>query len=121
METLTNKEQLIMKCIWDSKEPPTLYDVNGALKSKYDTEYTRSTTRTYLTHLEKKGYITLERKGTFSYIIPLITEQEFCRQQMEHMKNFWFDGSTKDMVASLAEVIRNEEGKIEDLIDEFDD
>lgn len=121
METLTNKEQLIMKCIWDFKEAPTVYDINDLLKEKYHMEYTRSTTRTYLTKLEKKGYLRLKRKGMFSYIFPVMSAEEYCQKQMEHMKNFWFDGSAKEMSASLTELLNNEEKKIEGMINEFDD
>lgn len=47
METLTKKEQIIMKCIWGFEKVPTVYDVNNVLKEKYHQEYTRSTTTSY--------------------------------------------------------------------------
>lgn len=121
METLTKIEQFIMKCIWEFEKPPTVYDINNVLKEKYHLEYTRSTTRTYLTKLEKKGYIELKRDGMFSYIFPVMSEQEYCKNQMKYMKDFWFGGSAKEMSASLTELIEDEERRIEGLIDEFDD
>lgn len=74
-----------------------------------------------MTKLEKKGCIELKRDGMFSYIFPVMSEQEYCNKQMEYMKNFWFDGSVKKMSASLTEFIKGEEQEIGDLIDEFDD
>lgn len=106
---LTNLEILIMKSVWSKKELMTAYDIIEDLKLTYHKDYSRSTIRTYLTSLTKKGFIQLERHGKFSYIYPLVTREAYQKQQMQRMKELWFDGNMKNLASALTKTITEEE------------
>ena len=48
-------------------------------------------------------------KGNYSYITAKITEEMYREEQMELMKDFWHDGSVKELVQTLTHTISKEE------------
>ncbi len=125
LETLAGVEALIMKSIWTLEKegkPITVYDIIEYLKEHYEKEYHRNTVRTYLTKLEKKGFVSMEWEGRYSYIILQIDEKTYQKYQIEKMQEFWFEGSWKEFVCTLTESISGEESeKIRGMIDDLDD
>ena len=60
-------------------------------------------------------------KGNYSYITAKITEEMYREEQMELMKDFWHDGSMKELVQTLTHTISKEEKEeLKDLINDFD-
>ena len=56
-------EILIMKSIWKLGDGITVYEIIDYLDQVYDRKYTRSTVKTYITKLKKKGFVdTSERQ-----------------------------------------------------------
>lgn len=98
---LTGRETLIMKCIWSAGKEISLQEVQKDLKEMYDWDAKRSTVRTFLTSIEGKGFITIERRGRYSYIKPLINEEKYKRDQAEKMVDFWYEGSTEGLIKTL--------------------
>ena len=81
-----------------------------------------STVKTYITKLKKKGFVDTQVKGNYSYITAKITEEMYREEQMELMKDFWHDGSMKELVQTLTHTISKEEKEeLKDLINDFDD
>ena len=92
------------------------------LDQVYDRKYTRSTVKTYITKLKKKGFVDTQVKGNYSYITAKITEEMYREEQMELMKDFWHDGSMKELVQTLTHTISKEEKEeLKDLINDLDD
>ena len=61
-------------------------------------------------------------KGNYSYITAKITEKMYREEQMELMKDFWHDGSMKELVQTLTHTISKEEKEeLKDLINDLDD
>ena len=57
-----------------------------------------------------------------SYITAKITEKMYREEQMELMKDFWHDGSVKELVQTLTHTISKEEKEeLKDLINDLDD
>lgn len=119
-KNLTNREILIMKCIWNEKEDLTLPEIINMLKDRYQWTANRSTVRTFLTDMEKKGYVKFERRGRFAYIVPLIEEGLYKKEQTENMVDLWFDGSKKSFFKTLAKNISTEEANyLRSVLDEL--
>lgn len=117
-DILYGVETIIMKSIWKlekTEKAITVYDIIRSLKEDYEKEYSRATVRTYLTKLEKKGFIHMEWKGRYSYVISLIEEKAYQKKQLENIKEFWFDDSLSDMVCAFTETIS--QGQVEELKD----
>ena len=76
----------------------------------------------YITKLKKKGFVDTQVKGNYSYITAKITEEMYREEQMELMKDFWHDGSMKELVQTLTHTISKEEKEeLKDLINDLDD
>ncbi len=119
---LSEVEILIMKSIWKLRDGITVYEIIDYLDQVYDRKYTRSTVKTYITKLKKKGFVDTQVKGNYSYITAKITEEMYREEQMELMKDFWHDGSVKELVQTLTHTISKEEKEeLKDLIDDLDD
>ena len=129
---LSEVEILIMKSIWKLGDGITVYEIIDYLDQVYDRKYTRSTVKTYITKLKnkrkeeemlkKKGFVDTQVKGNYSYITAKITEEMYREEQMELMKDFWHDGSMKELVQTLTHTISKEEKEeLKDLINDLDD
>ena len=87
LKELTSAEQVVMKCIWDYGKDMPLQQLIENLKQDYGKDYKRTTIRTFVLHLEEKGYVTTYQIGKYSYINYLIEEQDYKEQELEKTKN----------------------------------
>lgn len=121
LKELSEVEILIMKSIWKLGDDITAYDIIEYLKDHYDRDYARSTVKTYIAKLKDKGFLNIEVRGNYSYITAIISEEEYREEQMRKMKDFWHDGSVKEMFQTLTKTITPEEKEeLQDLIDDLD-
>ena len=121
LKELSEVEILIMKSIWKLGDDITTYDIIEYLKEHYDRNYARSTVKTYVTKLKGKGFLSTEVRGNYSYITAIISEEDYREEQMRKMKDFWHDGSVKEMFQTLTKTITPEEKEeLQDLIDDLD-
>lgn len=119
---LTSIETLIMKCIWEFKGEMPLQTLKDELLKRFNKDYQRTTIRTYLTSLQHKGYLSVERKGKYSYAKWLIGEEEYRTRQAEKLLDFWFDGSSEKFVKALSYKISNEEqNRLKALLNDLED
>ena len=100
---LTSREIWIMKCIWINPGGMTLQDLQQELKERFDWEIKRSTIHAYLTTIEGKGYIEIEKKGRNLIMKPFISEEEHKKEQAERMVDFWYDGSKQGLIKTLVD------------------
>ena len=123
LKELTSAEQVVMKCIWDYGKDMPLQQLIENLKQDYGKDYKRITIRTFVLHLEEKGYVTTYQIGKYSYINYLIEEQDYKEQELEKTKNFWYKESGFDLVKTLYKGKLNEGKlkKLKKLLEEIDD
>lgn len=120
---LTSREIWIMKCIWANPGGMTLQDLQKELKEIFDWEIKRFTIHTYLTTIEGKGYIEVEKKGRNLIMKPSISEEEHKKEQAERMISFWYDGSRQGLIKTLVgDNISQESGRhLMDVLDELEE
>ncbi len=92
LKELTSAEQVVMKCIWDYGKDMPLQQLIENLKQDYGKDYKRTTIRTFVLHLEEKGYVTTYQIGKYSYINYLIESRiiknrNWKRQRISGTKN----------------------------------
>lgn len=123
LKDLTSAEQVVMKCIWDYGKEMPLQSLIENLKEDYGKDYKRTTIRTFVLHLEQKGYVTTYQIGKYSYINYLIEEQAYKEQQLEQTKKFWFKDSGFDLVKTLykGKLNENKMEKLKNLLEEIED
>lgn len=121
LKELSEVEILIMKSIWKLGDDITAYDIIEYLKEHYDRDYARSTVKTYISKLKDKGFLNTKVRGNYSYITAIVSEEEYREEEMRKMKDFWHDGSVKEMFQTLTKTITAEEKEeLQDLIDDLD-
>ncbi len=102
----------IMKAIWRAEEPIGSAAIGEAVKGK---GWKRTTIATFLAHLAEKGAIGAERRGKAWYYTPILTEKEYRRMQVKKLVKNVFNGSARDLVASLFEEKALSDDDVEEL------
>lgn len=116
--TIGEAELEIMKVIWRAKEPIGSAEIGKAVESH---GWKRTTVATFLARLVEKGAIAAERRGKALYYTPLITAKEYKKSQVKSLISNVFDGSARELVASLFEEKALSDNDIEELKAIFDD
>ena len=93
---LTECELTIMKIIWDADEPITNREILKALKEKYGLDYKRTSVYTFLEKLREKGFVEVYDRGLLFYT-PIVSETDFRKKCLKEEKEFWANGSLKDL------------------------
>lgn len=76
MQKMTQHEFMIMKCIWNEKEPQSVRMLQQQIREQHQIEYRATTVYTYLNKLKAKGYVISEKRGA-SYFTPKISIAEY--------------------------------------------
>lgn len=118
---LSEVEMMIMHTVWKLGDNHTVYQVIQALSEDYGKQYSPSTVKTYLSKLKKKGFIKTYVKGNYSYIVSLMDKEEYQTEQMQKMKDFWYEGSAASLFSTLTKTITKEEvEELKGLLDDLD-
>lgn len=121
MLILTPAESLIMQCLWESGEDLTVYEITERLRDVYGKEYTNNAIATFMTVLRKKGVVSRYKKHHSHQYHPEITMDEYAKAQLGSIKDQWYHGSTKKLMASLVEISDITEDDVEELRGLLDD
>lgn len=97
---ITEAELEIMNVLWAAKEPMTAQQVSDVLKSK---EWKYSTIATLFSRMVDKGTVTYEKRGRFFYYTPAVDEKEYKVSETKNFIRNLYNGSVKNLVASLFE------------------
>ncbi len=74
---LSPKELELLECLWSVKKGKSAPKITKMLCEKTGQDYAESTVRTFLTRIEKKGYITKEKDGQNYYYSPTVSERDY--------------------------------------------
>lgn len=106
---ISEAELVIMKALWKSDGPLTSYDISDRLQGK---EWKYTTVSTLLSRLVEKGAVTYEKKGKTYFYVPILKQEDYRIKQTKHLIGKIYDGSVKNLIASL---FANEEICEEDI------
>jgi predicted transcriptional regulator len=108
---LTECELLTMKCIWDAEEPITCSEIVVEMNERFHLNYKDTTVYTFLKKLMDKGFVKSYRRGV-NFYSPARDRDDYRNGQLTFMKDFWFNGSSSDVVAAFC---KNENMTAKDL------
>ena len=88
-EKLSESEEIVMRCLWDSPTPLRLSDVITACEG-YGHYWKSQTVSTFLLRLIQKGYVDFQfaSPGRRVYL-PKISMESYLDMQMNSMLDFW--------------------------------
>lgn len=118
--SLSECEQMVMKCVWNSAEELGVQELTETVNHKYERTWKLQTVSTFLARLVKKGYLDMYRKGRTFFYKPLVKEADYKKQLMIDFIQFWNGGSVADFVCSLCEsveITKEDREQIKEIID----
>ena len=74
---LSPKELEVLECLWSVKKAKSVPKIVKMLREKTNQEYAESTVRTFLTRIEKKGYVHRFKDGQNYYYEPTISQKDY--------------------------------------------
>lgn len=81
---LSPKELEVLECLWQAKKAKSVPKIVKMLNNYTNTEHAESTVRTFLTRIEKKGYVKRFKDGQNYYYEPTISEKDY--RMHKHLK-----------------------------------
>ena len=102
---LSDRELLVMKCLWDAAGPLTVGDLIEKIEQGYGIAYKETTVYTFLKRLKDKNYVTSYKKGS-SYFTPTVSEKDYLENYAKVMADFWGKTSSTVLLQSYARNIR---------------
>lgn len=98
--SISDAELELMKVLWRSTEAISAQQASEQLSDK---QWKYSTIATLFGRLVDKGAVTYEKKGRFFYYSPTIDEDTYKASQTKSFLGKLYDGSVKNLVASLVD------------------
>lgn len=110
-------EALIMKLIWEAEKDIPVQDVIDKLKDDYRKDYARTTVVTFIGKLKDKRFLDTIRNGKTALIHPLRTEDDYRRELIDEEIDFWYNGNSHLMAATLLDSRKFTQDEINNLKD----
>ena len=120
MYKLTDAEWAVLEALWQSPKAP-LGDLVAALHPQK--KWSRNTVHTYLTRMEGKGLVLIDRTcepHTYSYAV---TREDCARQERQGLLNRVYGGAAGDLVAAFlkeSHITAEERDALKKLLDEME-
>ncbi len=96
------RQQMIMQCIWQSENPPTVLEIIDMLEERCGQRLATSTITTLCQGLSKRGYIHQGPKRGHAYTYEaLIEKEDFFQGEIRRMRKVMFQGSVLEMVGAM--------------------
>lgn len=115
MKKFTDVEWKVMEVLW--KQSCVLGEIVDALQMN------RNTVHTYLTRMEKKGYVYIDRSIEPHLYSASITKQESTKTEMELLLNKVYQGNVGDLICAFlkeSKITKEEKERLSQLLDEME-
>jgi len=112
MKTLTKAEEQIIRVLW-SLGKATVKEIREQLPEPRPAVNTVST---IVRILEKKGFVSHEKKGRGYVYYPLIQREDYARFSLRRMINHYFDGSFTNLVSFFARQENLDLNELEEIL-----
>ncbi|NLK37251.1 MAG: BlaI/MecI/CopY family transcriptional regulator [Epulopiscium sp.] len=121
--SLPNSELKVMNKIWELGSTVTVREMVDILNAEGE-EWAYQTVATFLKHLEVKGFLSVTQKGNKLCYFPLISQEQYKKNEAEGFLKRSFGGSLEKFLTAFrgSDKIRKEEiKKLKAWLDEYDD
>lgn len=98
---LSSCEKMVLSCIYEyqrrNEVAPDLTSILEMANAKFEKDWKVQTVCTFLTRMEKKGLITIEKRRRNSRYIPVISREEYLRQVFGEVSKLYFNDNKKQL------------------------
>ena len=113
MEKLTNKEEEIMRVLWDLEKA----FVKEVLPELKDQKLHYNTVSTIIRNLEEKGYVSHIAYGKTHQYFPVVSKESYRKQFMNMATKRFFDNSFKNVVSYFAKEEKISAEELREILD----
>ena len=117
-KTLPNSELELMMILWKAGKPLTRTEIEERLPRKR--KLSKTTVLSFLSRLEEKGFVRVEKEGRNNLYFPLVEEQDYLEQESGTILERLYGSSVKKFVASLCDGDRLSKAEIDELKEYLD-
>ena len=115
MKNFTDVEWKVMEVLWDKS--CVLGEIVDALQMN------RNTVHTYLTRMEKKGYVHIDRSIEPHLYHAAISKEQSTKTERELLLNKVYQGSVSDLICAFlkeSKITKEEKERLSQLLDEME-
>ncbi len=94
---LSGAEEKILAILMKSDEDMTLEELTEQARLRYGKEWKIQTMATFLTRMQKKGYVSIYKVGRYSHYHPEISLDNYRLVMLNKVKDLLFGGSWENM------------------------
>ncbi|MBQ3009006.1 MAG: BlaI/MecI/CopY family transcriptional regulator [Oscillospiraceae bacterium] len=119
MEKLTNAEWQVLNALWAGHT--ALGNIVDFLYPR--TKWSRNTVHTYLTRMEKKGLVNIDRSADYHRYTPRVTREDCSRQERDILLNKVYGGAVGDLIAAFLKESRisaEEKAQLNKILDDME-
>lgn len=120
MKSLSDAELLIMEVLW-SGQTFLLGEIVEALKIKK--HWSRNTVHTYLTRMEKKNLVKIDRIHEPHRYCYVLSRDEYMQWERNRLLNKVYQGSVTDLMSAFlkdSKITPEEKDKLNQILDEME-
>ena len=99
LKTLPNSELELMMILWRAGVPLTRMEIEERLPKKRT--LSKTTILSFLSRLEEKGFVLVEKEGRNNRYLPLVQESDYLKQESGSILKKLYGSSVKKFVAAL--------------------
>ena len=117
---LSEKEWAVLKVLWETKGAELGTIVNNLYN---DTGWSRNTVLTYLTRMETKGLVRIDKEVNPHFYYAMLNREECQKKERQSFLNKVYSGQTGDLlVAFLKEkpISKEEREKLKKILDDME-
>jgi len=120
MYKLSDSEWKVLEALWQA-DSLLLGDIVDSLYRR--TKWSRNTVHTYLTRMEKKGLVNIDRKTEPHRYSRAVTKDDCSKKERDILLNKVYGGSVGDLVAAFLKESRitpEEKARLNKLLDDME-
>ena len=118
LKTLPNSELELMMILWRAGVPLTRMEIEERLPKKRT--LSKTTILSFLSRLEEKGFVLVEKEGRNNRYLPLVQESDYLKQESGSILKKLYGSSVKKFVAALYDGDGLSKEQIAELKDSLD-
>ncbi len=99
MKRLPDSELEIMMIIWEAAKPVSRSDIETRLDS--GRKLGKTTILSFLSRLEDKGFVQVEKVGKSNYYAPLVRQKDYLKRESRSILSRLYGNSLKNFVTAL--------------------
>jgi len=113
MKRLPDSELELMLIIWDANEAVSRIYIQEHLEKSR--ELAATTILSFLSRLENKGFLKVEKRGKINYYYPLVSHEDYVKNESKTLLEKFFGNSLKNFVVQLNDTKLVNEKQIQEL------